>query len=144
VDLNISICERDPIAVPIVLINDDAYTTTRGLEVILQQWCDRPSRTWMRLGDQDTHYVVAHESTGRVEMNAVERIEDDSCNLYPLNAIDNALGMNVLTWGRAIGEPDLAAQERVLTAMRRRAEGGVPETWEALESLVLLSMGDVQ
>lgn len=136
--------EGRAVSVPMTLIAEEPHTSHRGLEAILQQWADRPSRSWTAVqgaGDDLAQYLVAFSNPeGRIELNLFEETDDD---LYSLAVVDNSLGGSVLTWGRALGEPDPEVQKAVLCAMRKRAEGvGLPETWQALETLVLLALGD--
>jgi len=144
-DMNIAVCER-PLPVPVSILNDDPYTTQRGLESILQSWTDRPSRSWIaveRGPGCSPQYVVVQTVTdhGRIEMGTIEETDKD---LYSLSAIDHALGGEALTWGAALGEPALDVQHRVLSAMRERGAKGarLPETWPELEQFVLLAVGD--
>jgi hypothetical protein len=141
--MNIAVDER-AIAVPIFFVNEDPYTTQAGAELLLGHWANSPQRAWTAVERGDgcsPEYVVVTTTGdhGRVEIHTFEETDND---LYSLTALESALG-GTLTWGRALGEPDLDVQDRVLTAMRQRAEGvGLPTSWEALETLVLLSMGD--
>lgn len=118
------------------VIATDEYTNRAGVEAILQAWTDRPSRTWMP-SPGGVYVVAQQDDSGRTDVATILATDDD---LYSLAALATIVGD--LAWAEGIGEPSLEDQATILADLRSRVEsGGLPQTLESLEELVLLVIG---
>lgn len=135
--MNISIDNgRVVLDLTVRVLHDEPLLYERGVEALLQQWCNSPFRSWapLRYGSDGARYVIARtDENGRVQLDILEPTDHEA---YSLSAIDRMLG-EVLTWGEAIGESSPELQIATEKALQEVLNGAtIPETYADLSALV--------
>lgn len=143
--MNITIdAGRVTLDLTVKVLHDEPYLNERGVEALLQQWCNSPFRSWAPLRFGEVRYAIAFtDQNGRVRLDTLEPFDSDA---YSLTTVDRMVG-EVLTWGEAIGESSAALQLATTKALQDALEGwggsGIPETYNDLEAVVQRVVRDV-
>lgn len=135
--MNITVNDSRTLSIDVGIVATDPYISAASVDLLLQTWCDRPTRSWLRVCDD---FVIISSDEGRIEATT---FEPSPGAIYSLNALSRALSP-ALTWGEGIGEPTPEQQEIIARSLSERVhDDGFPADYATLLTLVMRVAADV-
>lgn len=136
----------ETVEVAIQMTGEMATVTNKGMQDLLQAWCDGPSRSWAPLGDDlgmRTYAVAWQDDRGQTVLNHVGPV---GSNAYSLTQLSSALGQ-ALNWGQGLRQPTPGNQVELEAALIRYLETDgahfTPSDFDVLRPVIMAVAGAV-